>query len=238
MDGEKNTDVNTENIEEKSSTVKILIAVAILLFLITCYLIFVAFLKKSPVLEEEKEETREETTVKDILPTPHCPTGYSIVGDVCEKTEEEAPQTYTGCPKGSIEIGPEGPCGTYKNEGEKIKRCPPMPTIFEKEIDGKLYCYTEKRGGEACGIDPESSYLEDGSCYYHRIDSESTHSCSNGLVSYQGKCYTKAEKVNVQTCKETYTLEGNKCTRIERADQIKTCPSDYELKEDKCVKKS
>lgn len=234
----------SKNIQKESFQTgkqKVLLAISILLFLILCVQIFI-IIGKNDNREREGENhkqgtDKEETIVKDIQPTPHCPTDYKVKGDICEKIEEETPQTYLGCPEGSIEIGPDGPCGTYKNEGEQIKRCPPMPTILEKEINGKLYCYTKKRSGESCGTDPDSSYFENGYCYYSKINSESTHNCSSGLVSYKGKCYTRVGKINMQACKETYTLENNKCTRIERTDQIKTCPSDYELKENKCIKK-
>lgn len=230
---EKKGKLTTNTVAKTGRRPIVEIIIAIILFFILLALVYNIFLQKNTY----ETKSRKEDIRNEVDPTRHCPNdGYQIKGDVCERVTKEEASTGTVCPKGSIEIDPDSPCGIYRREAEQMNRCP-KATILEKDIDGKLYCYTKKRGPESCTGSPMSSYLEGGFCYYARLDSEITYTCPSDMVLYKGKCYARTNKVNGYFCKEGFTFEGNTCTYVERTDQIKTCPTGYELKEDKCLHK-
>lgn len=210
---------------------KLLLGIAVLLFLVLSLLLYLIFTNKQRTTDDEKEK---ESISKEVEPTVHCPEGYEIEGDICERKVTKSASSNLVCPEGMIEVGPEGPCGLYKQKAEPTQRCP-MGTIYQVEIKTLYYCYTQSRPPESCGEDPESSYLADGKCYYARIDSETTYTCPDNMVSYKGDCYAKADKVKKYSCDDGFTLEGTNCIKVERAEQLKECPSGYEIDEEKCV---
>ena len=209
---------------------KLLLGIAVLLFLVLSLLLYLIFTNKQRTNDSEKEK---ESISKEVEPTVHCPEGYEIEGDVCERKTTKPASSSLVCPNGTIDVGPDGPCGVYKQKAEPTQRCP-MGTIYQVEIKTLYYCYTQSRPPESCGEDPESSYLADGKCYYARIDSETTYTCPDNMVSYKGDCYTKADKVKKYSCDNGFTLEGNNCVKIERTEQQKDCPTGYRLEEGKC----
>jgi len=212
-------------------TPKLLIGVIVLLLVIILLLLFLIFRDKQTTPDSKLEE---KITEEEVEPTVHCPEGYEIEGDICERKVTKSASSNLVCPEGMIEVGPEGPCGLYKQKAEPTQRCP-MGTIYQVEIKTLYYCYTQSRPPESCGEDPESSYLADGKCYYARIDSETTYTCPDNMVSYKGDCYAKAEKIKKYSCDSGYTLEGTNCVKTERTEQMKDCPTGYELEVDKCV---
>ena len=212
---------------------KLLIGVIVLLLIIILLLLFIIFRNKQTATDSKVEEKISEEQ-KEVKPTVHCPEGYEIEEDVCERKVTKPASSSLVCPKGMIEVGPDGPCGLYKQKAEPTQRCP-MGTIYQVEIKTLYYCYTQSRKPESCGEDPESSYLADGKCYYARIDSETTYTCPDNMVSYKGDCYAKADKIKAYSCDSGYTLEGSNCVKIERTEQELDCPTGYELEEDKCV---
>ena len=212
---------------------KLLIGVIVLLLIIILLLLFIIFRNKQTATDSKVEEKISEEQ-KEVKPTVHCPEGYEIEEDVCERKVTKPASSSLVCPKGMIEVGPDGPCGLYKQKAEPTQRCP-MGTIYQVEIKTLYYCYTQSRKPESCGEDPESSYLADGKCYYARIDSETTYTCPDNMVSYKGDCYAKADKIKAYSCDSGYILEGTNCVKIERTEQIKECPTGYELEVDKCI---
>ncbi|MGI6484678.1 MAG: hypothetical protein ACOX0R_03650 [Candidatus Dojkabacteria bacterium] len=213
---------------------KLLIGIIVLLLVIILLLLFLILRDKRTTADTKVEETKTSKEEKKIEPTVHCPEEYEIEGDVCERKATKPASSSLVCPEGMIEVGPDGPCGLYKQKAEPTQRCP-MGTIYQVEIKTLYYCYTQSRKPESCGEDPESSYLADGKCYYARIDSETTYTCPDNMVSYKGDCYTKAEKIKKYSCDSGYTLQGTNCVKTERTEQMKECPTGYELDGEKCV---
>ena len=212
---------------------KLLIGVIVLLLIIILLLLFIIFRNKQTATDSKVEEKISEEQ-KEVKPTVHCPEGYEIEEDICERKATKPASSKLVCPEGMIEVGPDGPCGLYKQKAEPTQRCP-MGTIYQVEIKTLYYCYTQSRPPESCGEDPESSYLADGKCYYARIDSETTYTCPSNMVSYKGDCYAKADKIKKYSCDSGYTLEGTNCVKVERTEQMKDCPTGYELEIDRCV---
>ncbi|MGI5898137.1 MAG: hypothetical protein ACOX6Q_03190 [Candidatus Dojkabacteria bacterium] len=216
---------------------KLTLGIIILLFIIILLLLFIMFTNKQKNIDSkgEKEKISEEKDeIKELEPTVYCPGGYEIENDICKKETIKPASSNLVCPDGTVEVGPDGPCGTYKQKAEPTQRCP-MGTIYQVEIKTLYYCYTRERKGENCGEDPESSYFADNKCYYARIDSETTYSCPADMVSYKGDCYTKANKINKYSCDSGFTLKNSNCIKVEKTEQQKDCPVGYELKTDKCV---
>jgi len=191
---------------------KLLLGVIVLLLVIILLLLFLILREKRTTADTKVEETKtsKEEKEKKIEPTIHCPEGYEIEGDVCEREATKPASSSLVCPEGMIEVGPDGPCGLYKQKAEPTQRCP-MGTIYQVEIKTLYYCY------------------------YARIDSETTYTCPDNMVSYKGDCYTKAEKIKKYSCDSGYTLQGTNCVKTERTEQMKECPTGYELDGEKCV---
>jgi hypothetical protein len=213
---------------------KLLIGIIVLLLIIILLLLFLIFRNKQTTNDSKIEDKKVTEEEKEVKPTVHCPEGYEIEGDVCERKASKPASSKFVCPEGMIEVGPDGPCGLYKQKAEPTQRCP-KGTIYQVEIKTLYYCYTQSRPPESCGEDPESSYLADGKCYYARIDSETTYTCPSNMVSYKGDCYAKADKIKKYSCDSGYTLEGTNCVKVERTEQMKDCPTGYELEIDRCV---